>query len=589
MNTELRNALIEHLEVVAIRVQEMMVLVQGKSNADQASGVTSQTSDQVQTPQKEDSGGCDDAEMLLYLKYFQIFGDWLSEGAVHPKRSGTHPRKDEIPTKVPRINCSPSSRSYTNSKENTFGQDYHREKKSMDNCDSSYSSNSVRLIRKRKGKIIIESSSDDDSVVPRRIEAIIEDDNCDEQTRLAMSKERSRLKRLESKGAEIDHKSIILDYDSETKKPLLSVHPSIANCLKKHQIEGCHFLYDNCIETIENNYDGRQLGGGCVLAHCMGLGKTFTVIAFLQAVLTHFKLTQTKSALILSPKSGLTQWSREFQRWQSRIRLEERVDVIVLDDKMYGSDKLKNIQDFRISIEPTVLIMTYCRFRNIIERLNNSRDDNQIRQALLNPGPDLLVCDEGHILKNERTNIYKVLSNIRTPRRIVMTGTPLQNNLAEYHCMVHFIKPNYLGTRREFNNRFITPIQNGLNADSTWYDVKLMMKRTHILHEMLGGCVHRRDSTCLQPYLPNRYEYVISIRPSKMQAELYRLLVLNKGQTQSHRDLLNFYIIAKRICAHPFLLWSDYKKKQDAMRRKRDKLRKSGGDNLASHDGDNEE
>ncbi|KAL7667399.1 hypothetical protein ACOME3_010783 [Neoechinorhynchus agilis] len=152
----------------------------------------------------------------------------------------------------------------------------------------------------------------------------------------------------------------------------------------------------------------------------MGLSKTFTVIAFLQA-----------------PKGLLTQWSREFQRWQSRIRLEERVDVIVLDDKMYDSDKLKNIQDFRISIEPTVLIMTHCRFRNIIERLNNYRDDNQIPQTLFDPCLDLLVCDEDHILKNERTNI-------RIPRRIVMTGTPLQNNLAENGT---FYKTEQFGNR----------------------------------------------------------------------------------------------------------------------------------------------
>ena len=57
------------------------------------------------------------------------------------------------------------------------------------------------------------------------------------------------------------------------------------------------------------------------------------------------------------------------------------------------------------------------------------------------------------------------------------------------HCMVSFVKPNLLGTRREFGNRFINPITNGQHADSTPRDVKLMKRRAHVLHEMLAGCV----------------------------------------------------------------------------------------------------
>lgn len=105
------------------------------------------------------------------------------------------------------------------------------------------------------------------------------------------------------------------------------------------------------------------------------------------------------------------------------------------------------------------------------------------------------------------------MNSIRTRRRIVLTGTPLQNNLVECenfnfnwlccafsmclklssllsdHCMVNFIKENLLGSLKEFRNRFINPIQNGQCADSTAQDVRLMKKRAHILYEMLAGCV----------------------------------------------------------------------------------------------------
>lgn len=106
------------------------------------------------------------------------------------------------------------------------------------------------------------------------------------------------------------------------------------------------------------------------------------------------------------------------------------------------------------------------------------------------------------------------MNSIKTRRRIVLTGTPLQNNLVECmnfylntilctltvpktvslsllsdHCMVNFIKENLLGSLKEFRNRFINPIQNGQCADSTAQDVRLMKKRAHILYEMLAGCI----------------------------------------------------------------------------------------------------
>ena len=88
--------------------------------------------------------------------------------------------------------------------------------------------------------------------------------------------------------------------------------------------------------------------------------------------------------------------------------------------------------------------------------------------------------------------------------------------------MVQFVKPNLLGTKKEFLNRFANPITNGQFDDSTEYDVKLMKKRAYVLHKMLKGCVQRFDYSVLTPFLPPKQEYVIFVSLSEVQVNLYQ-------------------------------------------------------------------
>ena len=91
------------------------------------------------------------------------------------------------------------------------------------------------------------------------------------------------------------------------------------------------------------------------------------------------------------------------------------------------------------------------------------------------------------------------MNKIKTRRRVILTGTPLQNNLSEYFAMVDFVKPKLLGTFAEFRNRFVNPITNGQSSDSTDRDVRIMKKRSFILNDMLKGCLQRLDYNVLVP------------------------------------------------------------------------------------------
>lgn len=94
-----------------------------------------------------------------------------------------------------------------------------------------------------------------------------------------------------------------------------------------------------------------------------------------------------------------------------------------------------------------VLVMGYDLFRNLSNEKGarlRKKAREQLQMGLVDPGPDLVICDEGHLLKNEKTSLSKAVNKIRTLRRIVLTGTPLQNNLKEYYCMVQFRETEFI-------------------------------------------------------------------------------------------------------------------------------------------------
>ncbi|XP_078006723.1 transcriptional regulator ATRX-like [Phascolarctos cinereus] len=161
---------------------------------------------------------------------------------------------------------------------------------------------------------------------------------------------------------------------------------------------------------------------------------------------------------------------------------------------------------------------------------------------------------------------------IRSKRRIILTGTPLQNNLIEYHCMVNFVKENLLGSITDFRNRFINPIQNGQCADSTTTNVQVMKKRAHILYEMLAGCVQRKDCTTLAEFLPPKHEYVLAVRMTSIQCKLYQYYLDHLTGTGSTREggrgkagtkLFQDFQILSRIWTHPWCLQLDYISKEN--------------------------
>uniref|UniRef100_A0A8C5AMN0 RAD54 like 2 n=1 Tax=Gadus morhua TaxID=8049 RepID=A0A8C5AMN0_GADMO len=342
-------------------------------------------------------------------------------------------------------------------------------------------------------------------------------------------------------------------------------------------------------------------GLGCVLAHSMGLGKTLQVISFIDVLLRH---TPAHTVLAIVPVNTLQNWLSEFNMWvpppealppdsDPSLLTPRAFKVHILNDEHKTmAARAKVVGEW--ASEGGVLLMGYEAYRLLSLRkglvaarkrkgkkgggaarlVDLDEEDRQqelmrgVEQALSWPGPDVVVCDEGHRIKNCHASTSQALKNIRTRRRVVLTGYPLQNNLIEYWCMVDFVRPDFLGTRQEFSNMFERPILNGQCVDSTAQDLQLMRYRSHVLHSLLAGFVQRRGHDVLRDQLPSKEEHVILVRLSPLQRVLYtefmnRFTEAGNSGWLSLNPLKAFSVCCK-IWNHPDILYEALKKENPA-------------------------
>ncbi|XP_053325165.1 helicase ARIP4 [Spea bombifrons] len=370
--------------------------------------------------------------------------------------------------------------------------------------------------------------------------------------------------------------------------------PQLARSVKPHQIGGIRFLYDNLVESLER-FPGSS-GFGCILAHSMGLGKTLQVISFLDVLFQH---TPAKTVLAIVPVNTLQNWLAEFNMWlpspeslppdhnPEHVQPRNFKVHCMSDEHKSTAARAKVVNDW--VTEGGVMLMGYEMYRLLslkksftVGRKKKSKkaagpviidldeEDRQqemlkgIEKALSRPGPDVVICDEGHRIKNCHASTSQALKNIRSRRRVVLTGYPLQNNLIEYWCMVDFVRPDFLGTRQEFSNMFERPILNGQCADSTPQDKRLMRYRSHVLHSLLEGFVQRRGHTVLRAQLPSKEEHVILVRLSPIQRALYTEF-MNRFRDAGNSGWLGLnplkaFCVCCKIWNHPDILYEALQK-----------------------------
>ena len=154
------------------------------------------------------------------------------------------------------------------------------------------------------------------------------------------------------------------------------------------------------------------------------------------------------------------------------------------------------------------------------------------------------------MLKTRESKSYKAFMKIKTRRRICLTGTPFQNNLLEYYHMVSFIRPNLLESERNFQKKFIEPIQSSMGSD-TLEDVKTLAdKRLTELVNILDPHIHRRDASLLRNDLPHLQNVCLYVPPTKLQRALYKAFREHQEVT-NERNFLKQYASLRTVHNHP--------------------------------------
>jgi RAD54-like protein 2 len=440
---------------------------------------------------------------------------------------------------------------------------------------------STGLGEQNKPELVINSDSDECKVISDDAESMEDDEEEDPNNSGMHVNDALNIRNIDG--------NVLVNVGHPDEDNDIYLASQLAHCIKPHQIGGVRFMYDNVIEST-SRFSSSQ-GFGCILAHSMGLGKTMQIVTFTDIFLSH---TPAQKVLCIVPINTIQNWLSEFNYWlpaqgqYSKIA-EKKVNVKCRDFQIYVlNDSLKNLHQRAGVIgnwnkNGGVLLMGYELYRQLankkprkkkqkghgFECIDIEEEDknrgllNDIQSALVRPGPDLVICDEGHRIKNSHASISQALKQIKTKRRIVLTGYPLQNNLMEYWCMVDFVRPNFLGNKTEFSNMFERPIQNGQCIDSTPKDVRLMKHRAHVLHEQLKGFVQRRGHTVLRQSLPAKTEHVLFVRMTAIQRRLYRRFMEELIDNRCVSNPLKAFAVCCKIWNHPDVLYNFLKKKED--------------------------
>ncbi|XP_074029357.1 domino helicase isoform X2 [Leptinotarsa decemlineata] len=272
----------------------------------------------------------------------------------------------------------------------------------------------------------------------------------------------------------------------------------------------------------------RKLNG--ILADEMGLGKTIQTIA----LLAHLACEKENWGphLIVVPTSVMLNWEMECKKWCPAFKILT----------YYGSQKERKLKRTGWT-KPNAFHICITSYKLVI----------QDHQSFRRKKWKYLILDEAQNIKNFKSQRWQLLLNFQTQQRLLLTGTPLQNNLMELWSLMHFLMPNVFQSHREFKEWFSNPVTGMIEGNSEYNES--IIKR---LHKVLRPFLLRRLKSEVEKQMPKKYEHVVVCRLSKRQRFLYDdyMSRANTRETLATGNLLsviNVLMQLRKVCNHPNL------------------------------------
>jgi DNA excision repair protein ERCC-6 len=312
----------------------------------------------------------------------------------------------------------------------------------------------------------------------------------------------------------------------------------------------------------------QQVGG--IIGDEMGLGKTIQIIAFLAGL--HYSKKLDKPVIVVCPATVMKQWVNEFHKWWPPFR------VTILHSSGSGMINLRN----ESSREDKLLDVMWDPDRRNKPLTPAQKSAQRVLQPILDSGGVLVttysglqtyapllipvnwqyaILDEGHKIRNPNTAITIYCKELRTPNRVILSGTPMQNNLIELWSLFDFVFPMRLGTLVSFRNQFEIPIRQGGYANASNLQVQTAFKCAETLKDAISPYLLQRFKIDVASDLPKKSEQVLFCKLSKLQRAEYKRF-LDSGDMDAilngKRQVLYGVDILRKICNHPDL--TDHKR-----------------------------
>ncbi|KAG8384948.1 hypothetical protein BUALT_Bualt04G0171200 [Buddleja alternifolia] len=372
-----------------------------------------------------------------------------------------------------------------------------------------------------------------------------------------------------------------LESSVDSNGTVLDLIPNSEKEMYPHQLEGLKFLWRNIAGDIHIKKLEKlpaNGGQGCIISHAPGTGKTRLTIVFLQ---TFMKLYPNCRPVIIAPRGMLLTWEQEFQKWKVDIKFhnlnetklsrhETAIAAGFVGGHENNKDYIRFIKLYSWMKSGGILGISYRLFETLAGEHEKKGCEDKYKKILLEL-PGLLVMDEGHTPRNNQSLMWKALTNITTQRRVILSGTPFQNNFSELYNTLSLVNPRFSQqmTATSFDRKFSKKsgrkrkINEGRDE---WVNLTSSINKNTSddiglkkLRLMIEPFVHVHKGSILQKTLPGIKDCLVLLKPTDLQKKLLENI------TRVDKFLEQVYL-ASLISVHPALVsdkpeFSDHKRK----------------------------